>query len=426
VVLVRTGEERGKEQWLVLHKRDEYAVVGWDPEEHPRSVLSGRTNEEVARDPDRRWTRRGEEVLREPPPAFEGPTPDELTALDRMGNQGTWTVQGHEIALTNLDKVLFPARDDTGPVTKRELVRYYTWVAPTILPYLVDRPLNLHRYPDGTTKKGFWQKQAPAYAPEWIPRWHNDDADAGESEDYLLADSAAALAWLANHAAVELHPWTSRIPDVQKPTYALVDLDPGNDTTWEQLLFLARLHRTALEHLGVRGYPKVSGRRGIQIWIPIEPGPTFDETRAWVEQLSRVVGAVAGDLVSGAWEKRARGGKARLDFTQNAINKTLVAPYSVRASDGAPVSVPIAWDELDDPGLRPDGWTIRTVGARLETVGDPMAGALVDRQRLPSLDDSARSTPASRDALYAEARQRKIPGRSKMTRDELAHALGHD
>jgi bifunctional non-homologous end joining protein LigD len=145
-----------------------------------------------------------------------------------------------------------------------------------------------------------------------------------------------------------------------------------------------------------------------------------------VEQLSRVVGAVAGDLVSWAWEKRARGGKARLDFTQNAINKTLVAPYSVRASDGAPVSVPIAWDELDDPGLRPDGWTIRTVGARLETVGDPMAGALGDRQRLPSLDDGARSTPASRDALYAEARQRKIPGRSKMTRDELAHALGHD
>ena len=232
-------------------------------------------------------------------------------------------------------------------------------IAPTLLPYLLERPLNLHRFPDGVEHKGFWQKQAPKYAPDWIPRWRNEAADAGESELYLVVDSPPALAWLANHAAVELHPWTSRIPDVERPTYALIDLDPGESTTWDELITLARLHRTALEHLGVRGYPKTSGRRGLQVWVPIEPGPTFDETRAWVERLSRSVAAVVGDLVSGAWEKQARGGRARLDYTQNAINKTLVAPYSVRASAGAPVSMPITWDELDDPDLRSDRWTIR-------------------------------------------------------------------
>ena len=431
VVLVRTGHARGKEQWLVLHKRDDDAVAGWDPEDHPRSVLTGRTNDEVAADPDREWSRRGARELRAPGPRFEAPSADELAQLDEMPAKGTWLLQGRELALTNLDKELFPAGDDGVPVTKRELVRYYASIAPVLLPHLVDRPLNLHRFPDGSARKGFWQKQAPAHAPEWIPRWHNDDADPGESEEYFVADSAAALAWLANHAAIELHPWTSRIPDVDLPTYALVDLDPGSSTTWEELLTLARLHRTALDHLQVRGYPKVTGRRGIQIWIPIEPGPTFDETRAWVEDLSRTIGAVAGELVSWRWEKRARDGKARLDYTQNAINKTLVAPYSVRAADGAPVSVPIRWDELDDPGLRPDGWTIRTVAERLARVGDPMERAPIDGQQLPPISGGPQPMPvsrrhSSRQELYDEARRKKIPGRSKMNRDELARAVGHD
>ncbi|MDQ1479363.1 MAG: bifunctional non-ous end joining protein LigD [Actinomycetota bacterium] len=388
VVLVRTGEASGgKENWLALHKRDDAAVDGWDPEEHPESVISGLTNDEIAANPERVWTREGEKTVANRVPTFEAATDDELEALDSLGAKGTWTFQGRELALTNLDKVLFPARDKRDdPVTKRELIRYYACVAPTLLPYLDARPLNLHRFPDGVDRKGFWQKQAPKYAPDWIPRWHNVDADPGESELYLVVDSPPALAWLANHAAVELHPWTSRIENVQRPTYALIDLDPGESTTWDELITLARLHRTALEHLGVRGYPKTSGRRGLQVWVPIEPGPSFDETRAWVEQLSRTVAGVVGDLVSGVWEKAARGGRARLDYTQNAINKTLVAPYSVRASAGAPVSMPITWDELDDPDLRSDRWTIRNAADRLSEVGDLMAPMLTDTQQLPTFE----------------------------------------
>ena len=164
-----------------------------------------------------------------------------------------------------------------------------------------------------------------------------------------------------------------------------MDIDPGPDTGWADVLTLARLHRTALAHLHVRAQPKVTGRRGIQIWIPIARGPSFAETRTWVEQLSRAVGGVVPELVSWQWHVRDRSGQARLDYTQNAINKTLVAPYSPRAAAHAPVSAPIDWDELDDPDLRPDGITIRTVLDRLATRGDPFRTVLDSGQTLPPI-----------------------------------------
>ena len=184
---------------------------------------------------------------------------------------------------------------------------------------------------------------------------------------------------------MEFHPWTSRTDAPDRPSYALIDIDPGPDTSWEELLILARLFRTALQHLGVRGHPKVTGKRGIQVWIGIRTGPAFEDTRDWVEALSRAVGASVPDLVSWEWAKRARKGKARLDYTQNAINKTLVAPYSPRPAPGAPVSMPITWDELDDPDLRPDRWTIRTAMDRIAERGDPFADALTDDQELPPM-----------------------------------------
>jgi bifunctional non-homologous end joining protein LigD len=124
----------------------------------------------------------------------------------------------------------------------------------------------------------------------------------------------------------------------------------------------------------------------MQIWVPIAPGYSFDETRGWVEAISRAVGATLPDLVSWAWSTERRGGRMRLDYTQNAINKTLVAPFSARAAAGAPVSVPITWDELDDPRLAPDRWTLPDMGGRLESVGDPLAPLIGLRQRLPSLE----------------------------------------
>jgi bifunctional non-homologous end joining protein LigD len=387
VLVRRTPDRSGKEQWLLLHKRDEHAVVGWDPEEHAESVKSGRTNEEVAKQPAAMWNSDAPaaeaEIPLTPAPTWEAPTEGEIDALDSLGNRGTWDLQGRELNLTNLDKVLFPAIADLAPLTKRDLIRYYAMVAPVMLPYLAGRALNLHRFPDGVDKPGFWHKQIPGHAPSWLERWRNEEADKGETEWYVVASEPASLAWLANYGAVELHPWTSRTAAPHEPSYALIDIDPGSSTTFDEVLDLARLFRTALDHLGVLGRPKVSGQRGIQIWLPVRAGHSFEDTRRWVETVSRAVGGTLPDLVSWTWQKSDRRGLARLDYTQNAINKTLVAPYSVRARAGAPVSMPISWDELDDPDLRPDGWTIRTAFDRIVEVGDLFHDVLDHPQDLP-------------------------------------------
>jgi bifunctional non-homologous end joining protein LigD len=388
-VIVRTGKDASsREQWLLLHKHDEFAVDGWNPENHPQSVLSGRTNEEVRNDPDRMWrsdlpAERASVALK--PSTVDGPDETELAQLDRLGESGRWSIFGRELRVTNLDKVLFPPRVDEPPVTKRELLRYTAQIVPILLPYLAQRALNLHRFPNGAQTKGFWQKELPAHAPDWLPRWDNPESDPGESRTYLVVDEPAALVWAANFGALEWHAWTSQIDRPRQPSYALLDLDPGPSTSWEDLLTLARLHRTAFEHIGVLARPKVTGRRGIQIWVPIARGPDFATTRAWVERLSRAVGAVAPELVSWKWEVNDRGGLARLDYTQNAINRTLVAPYSPRPAPGAPVSTPIDWDELDDPALSPDGFTIRSVLPRIAERGDLFAAVLHSGQTLPPL-----------------------------------------
>jgi bifunctional non-homologous end joining protein LigD len=378
----------GKEQWLLLHKRDRFAEEGWDPEKFTTSVLSGRTNEEVKAAPDLLWHSElpaAEAAVPVRAELVEGPGDDELAALGALRSGGTWEVFGRRLKLTNLDKVLFPGRDGEEPVTKRELIAYTARMAPVLLPYLRGRAINLHRYPDGAQRPGFWHKEVPDHAPAWLPRWDNPDADPGETRTYLVVDEPAALVWAAGFGALEWHPWTSRTEAPDLPTYALFDIDPGESTSWAEVLDLARLHRTAFEHMRVRAYPKVTGRRGIQVWVPIRPGPGFGETRAWVERVSRTVGAVLPDLVSWKWQKRERRGLARLDYTQNAVNKTLVAPYSPRPAPGAPVSAPITWDELDDPDLRPDGFTIRTILDRVERRGDLFRGVLIGDQALPPL-----------------------------------------
>jgi len=323
------------------------------------------------------------------PPIFTPATEDELAALDALGKEGTWSVGGFEQKLTNLDKVLFPPaadRSDDAPITKRELIRYCVMIAPTLLPHLHDRALNMQRFPDGVGGPSFWQKQLPPTAPAWLTRWRETGVEDHRAPNmHLVADRVATLAFLGNQAAFEFHPWTSRIDRPWEPTFALIDIDPGERTTWEETLVLARLYRTALDHLGVTGCPKTTGKRGIQVWIPIVRSYTYQETSAWVEQISRAVGAIVPDLVSWEWSKADRKGKARLDYTQNASIKTLVAPYAVRPSAGAPVSAPISWDELDDPDLRPDRWTIRDVVDRVAERGDLFAGALSLAQELPKL-----------------------------------------
>ena len=305
--------------------------------------------------------------------------------MPRLVKDGSLRVGGRTVQVSSVAKPFFPA----AGLTKGDLVGYYRDVAEVMLPHLVGRPLNLQRFPNGAGAPGFWQKDIPSSAPKWLTIWHETgfrEREDRAANDHLIADRAATLCWLGNQAAFEVHAWTSTTDDPWTPTFALIDIDPGTKTTWDETLVIARLYRTALEHLGVRAYAKTTGSRGIQAWIPIERGRySYEDTSAWVEKLSRAIGATVPDLVSWEWAKAARGGKARLDYTQNAAIKTLVAPYAVRPRNGAPVSAPIRWEELDDPTLAPDRWTIRNLPERVAELGDLFAPAQTDHQELPAL-----------------------------------------
>lgn len=373
-LLVKTSRKDSKgDEWLLMHKKDDHAVPGWDPEDHPESVFSNRTNIDVAEGRPGRW---------------EAATAAELRALAKLPHaKGDWTVAGIAQQVTNLDKVLLPGRGKSKPITKRDIIAYYAKVAPWMTMSLAGRPINLNRFPDGidSAKGGFFHKAVPAHAPVWVRRWPNPNAERNETQQYLMIDGAPALVWAANFAGIEIHPWTSTAASPEEPSYALVDIDPGAETTWDDTLTIARLYRVALDKLGLVARPKVTGKRGIQIYIPVKAGYSFRETSDFVEALSRTVGGVVRELVSWKWQKNQRGGKARLDYTQNQINKTLVAPYSIRPAPGAPVSVPLEWDELDDPKLRSDRWTIRDVLRRLDDVGDPFDALVGVDQALPLL-----------------------------------------
>ena len=317
---------------------------------------------------------------------------DELERLASMPAEGVWHVggeRGEDLKLTNLDKVLFPPHPaDPGrpaghEARSRPLLRPDRAGAPAASRRAAAQPPAL---PERRRRARVLAEGHPRRPRRrWLRRWKEVGVEEREANEHLIADRVATLCWLGNQAAFEVHAWTSRLEQPFRPTFALIDIDPGTKTTWDETLVLARLYRTALEHLGVRGYPKITGKRGIQVWIPIEPKYTFADTSDWVEGLSRAIGATVPDLVSWEWAKGARGGKARLDYTQNQPIKTLVAPYC-RAAGGRRAGV--GADHLGRarrPELRPDRWTIRTIVERVEQVGDLFAGAQTDPQELPPL-----------------------------------------
>lgn len=319
-----------------------------------------------------------------PPPGIDPrdvATSAEVEALERIPREGTWELHGRRGHLTNLDKVLFPA----AGLTKRDLIRYYVSVGPWLLPYLRDRAVNTNPRPDGVDDPGFWQKQVPSHAPPWVRTWHYEGRHE-KPKDYVVCDSLPTLAWLANLAAIDLHPWTSRIYQPDQPDWCLFDFDPAEGASFEQVVELVLALRTVLERLGLQGFPKVSGQSGVQVYLPLAPGHTFERSRAFAEQVGRLISAALPDLVTWDWEVARRTGKTRIDYTQNAINKTLAICYSVRPTPAASVSMPVTWHELEtDTALRPDRWTIRDAVERIKAVGDLFAPVLTVRQELPDL-----------------------------------------
>src|SRR5579864_6463839 len=310
---------------------------------------------------------------------LRGATKGELEALDHIGKEGNWEIGGRTVHLTNLDKLLFPE----DRFSKRDLIRYYVQIAPVLIPYFSQRPLSMNPHPDGIHGTSFWQKDKPHYAPDWIPTFRFEDRK--NIKDWILIEEVATLAWLANHAVIDMHPWYSRVDKPEYPDWSVVDLDPAEGATFDDVIAVAKVVKAALDHLKLTALLKTTGQTGLHVYIPIERRYTLDESRGFVEKLAHMIAELMPDKVTEIWEVKRRTGKIRIDYTQNVINKTLTGPYTVRPAERAPVSMPISWKELDDPRLRPDKWTIKTAGDRLLEVGDLFHEALTLHQRLPRL-----------------------------------------
>jgi len=282
-------------------------------------------------------------------------------------------VEGKRIKLTNLEKVLFP---EDG-YTKADLIRYYTEVSPYLVPWLRDRPLTLKPFPDGIHGTHFYQKNKPGFTPEWIKSW----TDPREPENaYVLANDMATLVWMANYTAIEIHPRLARADDPEKPDNVMIDLDPAEGATWDDVKEVARAVKDVLDHLGVVGFPKTTGSRGIHVLVPIARRYTFEESRAFALRVGQLARETLPKLVTLEFSKAKRRG-IYIDYLQNTRAKSTAGPYSVRPIRRAPVSAPLRWEEIPSLG-RPDAFTMMNMSARLETVGDLLGPSLDLAQKL--------------------------------------------
>jgi bifunctional non-homologous end joining protein LigD len=282
-----------------------------------------------------------------------------------MTNAVSLEVDGHEVVVTNPDKVFFPRLG----TTKLDLVRYYLAVAEGALRGVRDRPMSLKRYPNGADTKPFFQKRAPPNLPPYV-RTHVVEFPSGRSAEEVVCSNAAALAWVVNLGCIDLNPWPVRVSDVDRPDELRVDLDPTPEASWSDVRAVALVARDVLAEVGLIGYPKTSGSRGIHINVRIRPRWGFDEVRRCAVALAREVERRAPAIASSKWWKEERHG-VFLDYNQNARDRTVASAYSVRPTPDARVSTPLAWDEV--PEVDPARLTIATVPERLRRLGDPAA-----------------------------------------------------
>ena len=278
----------------------------------------------------------------------------------------TLTVEGREIAVSNPDKVLFPA----AGYTKLDLARYYIAVADGALRGAGGRPNVLVRYPNGIDGDFFFQKRAPTARPSWL-EVVTLAFPSGRTAEELVPREAAALAWMANLACLELHPHPVRADDLDHPDEMRVDLDPVPGVEWPQIRQVATLVRAALDEVGLVGWPKTSGSRGVHVYVRIERRWTFDQVRRAALALARDVERRAPGLATSKWWKEERQG-VFLDYNQNAKDRTVAAAYSVRPRPDARVSAPLGWHEID--ACDPADFTLATMPARFAAVGDRHAG----------------------------------------------------
>jgi bifunctional non-homologous end joining protein LigD len=289
------------------------------------------------------------------------------------------SVNKHTLKFSNLSKTYWPKEH----VTKRDMINYYYQVAPYILPYLKDRPQSLNRYPNGINGKSFYQKDVTGKAPDWIKLYPYHTSD-NQDKNFMVCTDEASLLYMANLGCIEMNPWNSRISKPGYPDWCIIDLDPTEKNTFEQVIQTAQVTRQVLEGIGVTAYPKTSGSTGMHIYIPLHAKYTYDQCQLFGKWIAQQVHAELSSFTSIERMTNNRKGKLYIDYLQNRPKATLAAPYSLRPKPGATVSMPLYWEEVKK-GLKMNDFTINNAVERIQSEGDifkPILGKGIDLKKI--------------------------------------------
>jgi bifunctional non-homologous end joining protein LigD len=296
-------------------------------------------------------------------------------------------IEGKHLKLSNLDKVLYPA---TG-FTKGQAIDYYARIAPVLLPHLAGKPLTMKRYPGGVDEEYFFEKNAPAHRPDWIktaPIWSYGNK---RNVNYLLANDLATLIWIANLASLELHPSLSLAKDITCPTMMVFDLDPGAPADMVQCAQVGMWLREIFNHFGLKSFPKTSGSKGLQIYVPLHTPTSYEKTKPFAHALARLLEEEHRDLVVSDMKKALRVGKILVDWSQNDEHKTTISVYSLRARERPTISTPLQWEEVERVLAKKNPKLVVFEGPdvlkRVEEMGDLFEPVLKLKQKLPDLQE---------------------------------------
>ena len=300
-----------------------------------------------------------------------------------MARTATVEVGGRQLRLSNLDKLMYP---EPG-FTKGQVIDYYTRIAPVLLPHLRDRPLTLKRYPDGVEGPYFYEKQCPSHRPDWVET--APIPARGRTIDFCLANDLPTLVWTANLADLELHTSLSLAREIERPTMMAFDLDPGPPATIVECTEVALWLRELFDELGLESFPKTSGSKGLQVYVPLNGETSYDATKPFAKALAELLERRHKELVVSSMRKDIRPGKVLIDWSQNDEHKTTVCVYSLRAKARPTVSTPLSWDEVEDvlDSGDPDTAVFDSdeVLERVDEHGDLFEPVLTLEQRLPEL-----------------------------------------
>ncbi|MBV9007593.1 MAG: non-homologous end-joining DNA ligase [Verrucomicrobia bacterium] len=307
------------------------------------------------------------------------------------------------ITVSNPDKVLYPA----GKFTKAQVVEYYARVAPFLLPHFKNRPVTLKRFPDGVFGEAFYEKDAPGFTPEWVKRFPVPRHEGGPDIHYILINDIRTLAWVANMAALELHPFLHRVPRIERPTHVVFDLDPGEGVNILQCAEIAFLLREVLRKLHLQSLVKVSGSKGLQVYVPLNTATTYEATQPFSRAIAELLENGNPKLVVSDMSKNLRVGRVLIDWSQNADYKTTVGVYSLRAKRERPyVSMPVRWEELRKAMAKSDAARLEfqpeEALRRLDRMGDLFVPLLKLKQQLPHEFAKLGRTRGRRTAQLAE------------------------